>query len=58
MKKDVKCVAVAMHDFNSKPSYAFSVSAPKDRMTDSNLARYANYLMEIKEEIEHLVIPK
>ncbi len=47
-----------MHDFNNKPSYAFSVSAPKDRMTASNLARYANYLMEIKEEIEHLLIPK
>ncbi len=57
MEKGVKCVAVAMHDFNSKPSYAFSVSAPKDRMTASNIARYANYLIEIKKEIEQSVVP-
>lgn len=56
MEKGVKCVAVAMHDFDREPLYALSISAPKDRMTNQIIAKYTNYLLEIKKEIEDSII--
>ena len=57
MEKGVKCIAIAINDFENKPTYAISISAPKDRMTSANINKYAAYLLNIKDEINDLICP-
>jgi len=47
----VRCVAAAITDDHEKPKYAFSVSAPSNRMTDENIIRIAANVLQIKNEI-------
>ena len=57
MEKGVKCIAIAINDFENKPTYAISISAPKDRMTSANINKYAAYLLNIKNKINDLICP-
>lgn len=47
----VRCVAVALKGYNEKPTYAISVSAPKDRMDETQLVQFGKYILETKEKI-------
>lgn len=47
----VRCIAVSIKDFNGKPVYAISVSAPKDRMSDERILEIRDLILAAKENI-------
>ena len=57
MEKGVKCIAIAINDFENKPNYAISISAPKDRMNATTINKYESFLLSIKKDINDLICP-
>ncbi len=49
------CVAVSLNDYNLKPKYAISLSAPVAIMQGEYLAEVERYLVKIKEEVSPLL---
>ena len=47
----VRCIAVSLKSFQGKPSYALSISAPKDRMEDSRIEELKEMILNTKEKI-------
>lgn len=47
----VRCIAVSLKSFQGKPSYALSISAPKDRMSDSRILELKELILNTKEQI-------
>lgn len=47
----VRCIAVSLKSFNGKPSYAISVSAPKDRMTDDRINELKGLVLNTRQKI-------
>lgn len=47
----VRCIAASLKSYNDKPTYAISISAPKDRMDDERIRQFADYILEAKEKI-------
>lgn len=48
----VRCIAVSLKSFNNKPTYAISVSAPKDRMSDERIEEIRKLILTTKENIQ------
>lgn len=48
----VRCVAASLRDYSGKVRYAFSISAPVQRMYNDRIAELAGYIMEAKKEIQ------
>lgn len=55
MEKGIKCIAIAINDFENKPIYAISISTFKDRMTLAHIHKYALILLSAKHEINNLI---
>ncbi len=51
----VRCIAAALHNFSGKPTYAISISAPKDRMDDERIREFKGLILSVKEQIENAV---
>ncbi|MEG0962063.1 MAG: IclR family transcriptional regulator [Lachnospiraceae bacterium] len=51
MEIGVRCIAVCITDFNGKPRYAFSISAPISRMTDQRVKELAVYILDAKADV-------
>lgn len=49
----VRCIAVSLKNFQGKPFYAISISAPKDRMDDSRIQELKKLILDTKEKIAH-----
>ena len=47
----VRCIAVSLKSFSGKPSYAISISAPKDRMSDERIQELKEMILGTKEQI-------
>ncbi|MCI5650158.1 MAG: IclR family transcriptional regulator [Fusicatenibacter sp.] len=47
----VRCIAAGIPDYKGRPKYAFSISAPVNRMTDERIRELSSYVLEMKEEI-------
>lgn len=47
----VRCIAVSLKSFHGGPSYAISISAPKDRMDDCRIHELRELVLETKEKI-------
>lgn len=47
----VRCIAVSLKSFSGKPSYAISISAPKDRMDDSRIEQLKTLILNTKQKI-------
>lgn len=47
----VRCIAVSLKSFSGKPSYAISISAPKDRMSDERIQELKEMILGAKEQI-------
>lgn len=47
----VRCIAVSLKSFQGKPSYALSISAPKDRMENSRIEELKEMILNTKEKI-------
>ena len=47
----VRCVAVALPDYQKNPKYAISISAPSTRMNEKRVRELAGHLLELKKEI-------
>ena len=48
----VRCIAVSLKGFQGKPTYAISVSAPKDRMPDERIDACRKLILETKNHIQ------
>ena len=49
---DVRCVAVSLKNFSGKSTYAISVSAPKDRMSDERILQLTELILQTKNKIQ------
>ncbi len=47
----VRCIAVSLKGFHGGPSYAISISAPKDRMNDCRINELKALVLDTKEKI-------
>ncbi len=50
-ERGVRCVAVSLSEPSGRSAYAFSISAPIDRMTEERIGVLAGELLKTKEEI-------
>lgn len=48
----VRCVAVSLKNFSGKSTYAISVSAPKDRMSDERILQLTELILQTKNKIQ------
>lgn len=48
----VRCIAACIKDYNGKPEYAFSISAPAGRMSDERIASFAKDVLETQKKLE------
>ncbi|WP_461810567.1 IclR family transcriptional regulator [Faecalimonas sp.] len=48
----VRCIAVALRGYNGKSEHAISISAPKDRMSDSRISELKELILKAKKQIE------
>lgn len=48
----VRCVAAGLRDYNGKVRYAFSISAPVERMYNDRIAELSRQVLEAKKEIQ------
>lgn len=48
----VRCIAAALMDCKGKPTYAFSISAPVQRMTDRRIKELSVYVLQAKEKLQ------
>ena len=51
----VRCIAVSLKGYNGKSSYAISISAPKDRMSDDRILQLKEMILKTKKQIENEV---
>lgn len=51
----VRCIAVAIKDWEGKPFAAVSVSAPTFRMNQASIAKYLPKMKELSDEVSHLL---
>ena len=49
----VRCIAVSLKGLHRKPSYAISVSAPKDRMDDARVEQFTHLILDTKQRIQN-----
>lgn len=49
---DVRCIAVSLKGYNGKSTYAISISAPKDRMSDARILQLREMILKTKHQIE------
>lgn len=48
----VRCVAVSLKNFSGESSYAISISAPKDRMSEERIVELSKLILQTKEIIQ------
>ena len=48
----VRCIAVSLKSYNGKSTYAISISAPKDRMSDNRILELKEMILKTKQQIE------
>lgn len=48
----VRCIAVSLKGYNGKSTYAISISAPKDRMSDARILLLKEMILKTKHQIE------
>lgn len=48
----VRCIAVSLKNYKGKPTYAISVSAPKDRMSDKRIEEIRSMILCTKENLQ------
>lgn len=48
----VRCIAVSLKGYNGKSTYAISISAPKDRMSDARILLLREMILKTKHQIE------
>lgn len=48
----VRCIAVSLKGYNGKSTYAISISAPKDRMSDARILQLRVMILKTKHQIE------
>lgn len=51
----VRCIAVALKGYNGKSSYAISISAPKDRMSNERILELKEMILKTKQQIENQI---
>lgn len=51
----VRCIAVALKGYNGKSEHAISISAPKDRMSNSRISELKEMILKAKMQIENEV---
>lgn len=51
MEIGVRCIAVCIPDFNGKPRYGLSISAPLNRMGEKKVKELAAYILDTKADI-------
>lgn len=51
-EKGVRCIAVALSTQTSRPTYAFSISAPIDRMSDLRISELAPEVLLAKQQMQ------
>lgn len=49
----VRCIAVSLKGYNGKSTYAISISAPKDRMSDERILELKEMILKAKQQIEN-----
>ena len=47
----VRCIAASVFDFRGRPKYAFSISAPVNRMTDEKIRELSGQVTEIRHNL-------
>jgi DNA-binding IclR family transcriptional regulator len=47
----VRCIAAAITDYQNSPKYAFSISAPINRMTDEKIEKFAKHVLQVQKEL-------
>lgn len=50
-EEGVRCIAACLTDFKGKAKYAFSISAPVNRMTDERITELSGYVLEMKQQM-------
>lgn len=50
-EEGVRCIAACLTDFKGKAKYAFSISAPVNRMTDERIQELSAYVLEMKQQM-------
>lgn len=53
----VRCIAVSLKEYTGRVKYAFSISAPVSRMENDRIRQLADYVLEIKGQIEEELCP-
>ena len=53
----VRCIAVSLKEYTGSVKYAFSISAPVSRMENDRIRQLADYVLEIKGQIEEELCP-
>lgn len=48
----VRCIAACIKDYKGTPKYAFSISAPTNRMSDERIAKLAKNVLETQKKLE------
>ena len=48
----VRCIATALTNYQKKPAYAISISAPTTKMTDTRIQELASEIFQIKKALE------
>lgn len=47
----VRCIAASLPGYEGNQPYAFSISAPINRMTDEKIQQYAHYILDTKKQL-------
>ena len=47
----VRCITASLPAYDGQPNYAFSVSAPINRMDDKTLKRYSEFVLATKKQL-------
>lgn len=47
----VRCIAACIFDYRGKAKYAFSISAPRSRMTDDRVKELSHYVLQVKNDL-------
>ena len=52
-EEGVRCIAACIPDFTGKAKYAFSLSAPKQRLSDDKIESLAPFVLNLKKELSN-----
>lgn len=55
-EKGVRCIAVALTAQSGTPTYAFSISAPINRMSDKRITDLSHHVLETKKHIQEYLL--